>query len=420
MFIKSEWDTLREVIMHRPGIEIDYAMLSPRAFLFERPFSRERALKEHEHLQDMLKENGVEVRLLRDMACTKANSDPEFRVALENKVMGRINFYGDLEYSEKTRNEFAENIQGLDPDTLFNLLILQPSLDVRADERNKMEYPKIFSNIPLANLYFMRDQQAVSSKGVISGRMRLPQRTAEPIITRFIMRHSLGRDYVKEIPEGGFFEGGDYIPCGSFGLIGTGPRTNIEGALGAMNSGMMEHDEVFVVENPRYGFMVDDLLNNMHIDTYFNVASSGTVIGSEILARKASGTLYIREDGSYTPEKNSKPITLYDYIRSKGFNFMPLSIHEQLSYSSNFLTLSDGKILCVNSGNVFRRLVRNGIIDDNIMKEAGIHGEPEEGGMFPVKKSMSEFGIDYTSIELEELTGGYGGAHCMTFALRRS
>ncbi len=417
MFIRSEWERLREVIIHRPGVEIDYAMLSPRAFLFERPFSREEALKEHEHLQQVLQENGVQVKVLRNLVSEIAIADSKFRTALEEKVISRISFFGDIESTGKTKREFEENIKSLDSDTLFNLLILQPSLDVRTDRGNHMEYPKIFSNIPLANLYFMRDQQAVSANGVISGRMRLPQRASEPLITRFIMRNVLGREKVAEIPEGGYFEGGDYIPCGDFGLIGTGPRTNLEGAMAAMNSGMMEHDEILVLENPKYDFMVKDLLNNMHIDTYFNVASSSTVIGSEILAKKARGTIFYRENGKYV--QKGENLTLYDYIRKKGFNFMPLSIPEQLSYSSNFLTISDGKIVCVNSGNVFTRLVRNGIIDNKILESAGIGPNPGKS-MFPISSEMDKFGLDFISIELQELTGGYGGAHCMTFALRRS
>ena len=30
MSVRAEWNNLREVIMHRPGVEIDYAMLAPK------------------------------------------------------------------------------------------------------------------------------------------------------------------------------------------------------------------------------------------------------------------------------------------------------------------------------------------------------------------------------------------------------
>ena len=62
-WVNAEFDTLREVIMHRPGPEIEYAMLAPKQFLFERPFRSRDALKENEALESILRENGVKVSI---------------------------------------------------------------------------------------------------------------------------------------------------------------------------------------------------------------------------------------------------------------------------------------------------------------------------------------------------------------------
>ncbi|MGP6206490.1 arginine deiminase family protein [Cuniculiplasma sp. SKW3] len=417
MFVRKEWEKLRSVIIHRPGIEIDYAMLAPRAFLFERPFNKQRAISEHVELEQKLRENGVKVTLLREMFNSRAKSDTQFRDAMEKKVMERVVFYGDIDDSKRLMEEFSKNIGYLDADTLFNLMILEPAIDVRMDESNNMQYPKIFSNIPLANLYFMRDQQATGANGIVSGRMRLPQRRSEPSITGFIMENVIGKNHVKKIGEESFFEGGDYIPCGDFGLIGTGPRTDLNGAMDALNSGMFSHDEVLILENPKYDFMVDDLLNNMHLDTYFNIPSGEVAICSARLAKKAKGQVYEKNGEGYTP---GRKINLYDYMVEKGFNILDLSIVEQLSYSSNFLTISDGKILCVDSSKVFRRLLKNNILNEDIARKSSFELPDPEDEMFPIPKKMAEFGIDYITIDLEELTGGYGGAHCMTMAMERS
>ena len=417
MFIRKEWENLRSVVIHRPGIEIDYAMLAPRAFLFERPFKKEKAIRECVEVEEKLRENGVNVRLLREMFNSQASTNRVFRTAMEEKVKERVVFYGELDDSKRLVNDFSKNISYLDSDTLFNLMILEPSIDVRMDESNNMQYPKIFSNIPLANLYFMRDQQATGSNGIISGRMKLPQRRAEPPITGFIMEHIIGRKHVSKISENAFFEGGDYIPCGEFGLIGTGPRTDIQGAKDAIASGMLAHDEIFVLENPKYDFMVDDLLNNMHLDTYFNIASDGVAICSTRLAKKAWGQVYERDGENYTP---GRKMVLYDYMVEKGFSILDLSVVEQLSYSSNFLTLSNGKILCVDSSKVFRKLLKNNIINREIASKSSFDLPGSDDPMFPVPEKMRQFGIDYITIDLEELTGGYGGAHCMTMALERS
>ena len=107
-------------------------------------------------------------------------------------------------------------------------------------------------------------------------------------------------------------------------------------------------------------------------------------------------------------------------MKEKGFNFLDLSVVEQLSYSSNFLTISDGKIMCVNSYKVYERLLKNNIISREI-SERGKFKMPSKGDpMFPVKEKMNDYGIDFITVDLEELTGGYGGAHCMTMALERN
>ncbi|MGC1122622.1 MAG: hypothetical protein WBA22_16185 [Candidatus Methanofastidiosia archaeon] len=42
-----------------------------------------------------------------------------------------------------------------------------------------------------------------------------------------------------------------------------------------------------------------------------------------------------------------------------------------------------------------------------------------EGQFFPHKKEVYQHGIDAYPLILTNLTGGYGGAHCMTCALKR-
>ncbi len=125
----------------------------------------------------------------------------------------------------------------------------------------------------------------------------------------------------------------------------------------------------------------------------------------------------MRDDGVYHEDRETN---LYDYMTEKGFNFLDLSVVEQLSYSSNFLTISDGKIMCVNSYKVYERLLKNNIISREI-SERGKFKMPSKGDpMFPVKEKMNDYGIDFITVDLEELTGGYGGAHCMTMALERN
>ncbi len=421
MNIRSEWDPLKEVMMHRPGTEIDYAMLAPRAFLFERPFKSRIAVQEHENLELVLKENGVRVRLLRNTVVDAADQDPGFRQELEQKVLNTVRFFGNLNKSGQAKAELERNIKYLDSSTLFNIITLEPSIDLKEDSEPGSEYPTVYSNVPLANLYFMRDQQAVVPGGVIFGKMKRLQRMKEPEITKFVISRALKEKNSITVSGNGVFEGGDFMPAGKFALIGTGSRTNVDGAMQAINSGLMDFEEVAVVSNPIYDFMAGspkDPMVNMHLDTYFNMAGDGLAVGAGELMRKAQLTIFSGR-GSDTGSILGKD-TLYEYLKKKGFNILELSVAEQLGYSSNFLTLRDKKIVAVNVATVLEKLVGQHIFPDYVEHE--VKKDMEKKGnndLFPNSKAVKDHGIDHVDVKLSELTGGYGGAHCMTSALSR-
>ncbi|MCL4314535.1 MAG: arginine deiminase family protein, partial [Candidatus Thermoplasmatota archaeon] len=272
MGIRSEWDRLMKVVIHRPGPEIEYAMLSPRSFLFERPFSTSLARKEHLLMEDTLKGEGIEVIQLRDIFIDMAEHDSDFRKELEKKVENTVMFFGERDTVSSARDDFSRNLHELDPETLFAMMTLEPSLDLRRNTEGDLNYPTIYSNVPLANLYFMRDQQAVLTDGVAIGRMRNVQRRKEINIT-----------------------------MGKFAIFGTGSRTNVEGVRQVLQSGLIDFDRVYVVQNPVYDFMEVDNnpMINMHLDTYFNVPSSGTVISNRALCERSKGVIFSRTDAGY-------------------------------------------------------------------------------------------------------------------------
>lgn len=421
MRVKAEWHTLKKVLIHRPGTEIDYAMLSPRPFLFERPYRTRVAIKEHESLENTLKENGVKVDVLSDFIMDSADNEPDFREALEEKVFSMVRFYGNIESAEAAQEELRKNLSILDSSTLAKIMTLEPSIDLKLDVAEGLEYPTVYSNLPLANLYFMRDQQAVTPGGVIIGNMKRKQRMREPEITEFVLREAMHEENLHRITGNGVFEGGDFMPADKFCLIGIGSRTNFDGAMQAISSGYLDYDEVAIVENPIYDFMEDlpkDPMVNMHLDTYFNIAGDGVAVGAEELMKKAKVSIYSgRKMEEVAPIEET---TLYDYLKSKSFNFIKLGVAEQLSYSSNFLTLSDRKIVTVNVSTVLDRLLSEHVFPENV--EAQVVSDLNRRGkesLFPNRKEIRELGIDNIPVKLSELTGGYGGAHCMTAALER-
>ena len=415
MEIKSEWGRLKRVIMHRPGTEITYAMLAPKPFLFERPFNYSIADREHKNLQAVLEENGVHVDILEDLIVNTADKNSSFRKKLEDKILSLVNFYGTSESMENARRDLEKNIEYIDSLSLFQALIMEPSIDLK-EYVTGIQYPRVYSNLPLANLYFMRDQQAVSS-GVLIGNMKMQQRRRETNITSFVFKEILGAK-LKRI-ENGFFEGGDFIPAGNFCLIGTGNRTNESGAIEAMNSGIFDFDRIVIISNPLYRFMDGhDLMVNMHLDTYFNIPAAGTVITSVELAKSAQAKVYVKNtDGKYSGDSRT---TLYEFMKGEGYNFIDLGISEQLSYSSNFLTVSDGKIIAIDSARVIEKLLAENVFDDITREHIVTDMRLRKGKMFPDRKEVYNSGIDVIKIDLSEITGGYGGAHCMTSAVDRA
>jgi arginine deiminase len=407
-------------MIHRPSVEIEYAMLAPKPFLFERVFNVPKALEEHMKLEEILKENGVNVHRLDKEIINKIDHSETFRKMILNYLLEKVHFYGTIEDSSKTEKDFRKNIEFLDSKTLFDLMVLAPSIILKSNNDHTIAYPSVYSDLPLANLYFMRDQQAVADNGIIIGNMKMEQRKREIDIIKFVMENVFEIKDAFEIHKKAYFEGGDFMPAGDFSIIGIGSRTDMEGAYQAMFSGKIDSDEIFIVENPVYDFATkeENEVVNMHLLSYLNIAGDGIAVTSIYLAKIAKGTIYSKE--SRANYKKSGESTLFEYLKSKDFNFIDISIPEQLAYASNFLTLADRKIITVNVRKVIEKLLSEKVF--NIQTEKVVISELNKLGsdVFPNRIDVKKEGIDFINADLIELTGGAGGAHCMTATLERA
>jgi arginine deiminase len=186
-----------------------------------------------------------------------------------------------------------------------------------------------------------------------------------------------------------------------------------------MDSGIFDFDRIVIVSNPLYDFMDGhDIMVNMHLDTYFNIPSKGIAVTSTVLAKSAKSRVYTKDsDGHYSLDSTT---TLYDFMKGEGYEFIDLGISEQLSYSSNFLTISDGKIIAIDSSKVIKKLLAGNIFEESTRQKIVKDMELRKGRMFPDSDIMLKSGIDTIKIDLSEITGGYGGAHCMTSAVSRT
>ena len=428
--VRAEWDPLRKVVIHRPGIEMFFGLLEPYASLYERAFSRYEARREHERLEYTLKhEFKLNVLRLKESILEAADRKSEVRKHLIKAAHESIKFKGEAAEVLRAKKELEDNAKVLDSGHFFDVLLLNPLLDLEAGKGVRAIHLHVTENEPLANLYFMRDQQAVTDRGIFLSHMSKPQRRRETFLTRFLWE-TLGAKIAHATQEPGNFEGGDFIPMKDFALVGTGDRTNRSGVEQMLQSGL-GFDEVGVVHQPSHPLIPGeqrDPMIDMHLDTYFNVASSSVVVGSELLLKRAKVEVYHRQ-GTGVYKKEKEETNLHDFIKGKGFDIINITTLEQMSYASNFLCIKDGIILAVEVD----RIVKN--VLNNLVSEASANPErygklleqakkdyqtlKNEGQFFPFKKEIYQHDIDAYPIILENLTGGYGGAHCMTCALER-
>ena len=429
--ITAEWDNLRKVAVHSPGVEMYFGLLDPFASLYERSFSMKEAIREHELLTYTLKhEFKVDIIPLKETILNKADKSPLIREKLINLANEKISYTGDPEEVKYARYEAGKNRDVLDSNYYFDTFLLNPQVELESGVGTRMIQLHVTENEPLSNLYFMRDQQAVTDRGIVMSRMSKPQRQREPELTKFLW-NTLNIPIASEIKKPGTFEGGDFLPMKEFALLGVGDRSNMFGVDQVINNGL-GYSEVGVVHQPKHPLIPEnktDPMMNMHLDTYFNIASDGVVVGCEMLLKKAHVEIYQRESsGDYI--KSDEHTNLYDYIVSKGFEIIDITTLEYLAYASNFLCVKNGTIIAVEVDRIVKDVINNLInkaeLDPktygNLLKQVkkDYDNLRREGQFFPHKKEIYQHDIDAFPLNLINLTGGYGGAHCMTCALYRN
>ncbi|HUH79072.1 MAG TPA: arginine deiminase family protein [Methanoregula sp.] len=427
-YARAEWDRLHSVVIHRPGMEMFFGLLEPYASLYERAFSQDGALSELRHLEEILRRDfGVRVIHLRETITSRADEDPRIRELLVQAGRESVTFRGDQKEARLALLELEKTIPLHDAGFFFDLLLVHPSVGLAVGRGAREIDSSVTGRQPLSNLYFMRDQQAVTANGVIVGSMAKPQRRREPVVTRLFWE-ATGTPLAAGIRGPGTFEGGDFLPLGDFALVCTGDRTNREG-VGQFLAAKPGYDEIGVVRQPAHPLAggEPDPMVAMHLDTWFNVASAGIAIGAEPLMREAKVEPFVREGDGYRRE--GEETDLFTYVRAKGFDVIGITTLEQMAYAPNFLCIRDGTILAVEVDRTAKEVLRT-LAEKAAMMPArygALHALAQrdyeklrrEGQFFPHKKEVYSHDIDAVPVSLTNLTGGYGAAHCLTCPVRR-
>jgi arginine deiminase len=406
-------------------MEAFFGLLEPYSSLYERVFSLHRARREHEELVDALRSGfGVHVDDLDQLLLQAAGRNPAVARELRERVVRTVGFSGPG--ATRARRRFPGTVQRLDGEQLVQILALAPALRFERGRGARSVASFTTLRVPLTNLFFMRDQQAVTDRGIVMGRLAKPQRRRETELTSFVWR-AAGEPPVAEIRKG-TFEGGDFLPARHFALLGTGDRTSPAGVEEFLERGLA-FPEVAVVHQPRHPLVgAPDPMVNMHLDTYLNFAADGVAVGYREMLQIARVEVYVRDAGKYHKVRETR---LLPYLgQDHGFRIVPITTLEQICYASNFLTIRDRTILVPDvarhAERVLTQLRQAAERDPRRYARLFLRAARElselrsEGRFFPNKPEARDAALDSVRVPLENLTGAFGGAHCLTATLERS
>ena len=346
VYPQAEWSVAGDILMHTPGQELFNGVIHPSAGLFENYFDVDKAAEEHRGYISMLQKNGIRVHTVKEIL-DEVGID-SLRVLASNVLTYDISSIPDEDEqaTEEYRQEVLSKMSRAD---LIRCILLQPTVKLSRIDNNT-GYEAQYIQTPLMNLYFTRDQSITTPRGHVICRMNSSQRKPETDIIALCYEH-LGLKPILRIEGDGRLEGGDYIPAGTISLIGCGMRTNDEGIRQMMEADAFGHDTVVVVRDHKLWQM------QMHLDTHFNIIDRDlcTMVSSRLYARPGDPEfntcdIWARKPGTkqYVLWKQDQPFV--EYIRSRGFQIIPVDYDDEMHYANNFLTIAPRHILAIYSG----------------------------------------------------------------------
>lgn len=185
--VTSEVGRLREVVLHRPGLEL--RRLTPankEALLFDELVWVSEAQAEHDGFSDLLRAEGIVVHLFSDLLA-QTLADPAVRGALIEEVVTADSC--GVELVERVR----DHLVSMDSQDLATVLTGGVTVaevpGAREGFVGGVLGPRAFLVPPLPNTVFTRDPSAWIGEGLVLSPMHAPARQAERRLWRTVYRH---------------------------------------------------------------------------------------------------------------------------------------------------------------------------------------------------------------------------------------
>ena len=399
--VYSEIGRLKKGMLHRPGKEIENLVPDylERLLFDDIPFLED-AQKEHDAFAQALRDEGVEVLYLEDLAAESLHT-PEIREQFIDEYLEEANIRGrqtkaairELLMSIKDNKDLVEKtMAGVQKAELPEI----PEDAKGLTDLVESDYP--FAIDPMPNLYFTRDPFATIGYGVSLNHMFSETRNRETIYGKYIFTYH--PEYGGKVPlvynrtENTRIEGGDELVLSKDVLaVGISQRTDAASIEKLLTNIFREN----------LGFkkiLAFEFANNrkfMHLDTVFTMVDYDKfTIHPEIEDDlKVYSVTYVDDDLKIKEEHGDLAELLaenlgvekVELIRCGGENRVAAG-REQWNDGSNTLTIAPGVVVVYN-----RNTITNAILESKGLRLIKIHGS--------------------------ELVRGRGGPRCMSMPFER-
>jgi arginine deiminase len=394
--VRSEVGRLAEVLVHRPGIELERVTPSNKdELLFDELLWVEHAQAEHDAFAGVLGDAGVEVLYLEQLLA-EVLADPELaRRVVEHHVT-------DTTCGPQAVDRVRRLLLDEPPAGIVAHLLGGVTLEEAGGGDGLVAAAGAPGDLllhPLPNAVFTRDSSAWIGEGVVLSPMNRLVRRRETDLLRLVYRHHprfvdapvwFGGEAREHYPA--TLEGGDILVVGERGLaIGLSERTSAAGietlATRLFAEGVV--DRILVVDLPkvRSAMHLDTVVTQVDVDAFLTYPSMTAHVATHALTPRRDGRLDV-VDGGGLPRGLAWAADL-DHVRTIEPALGSLRAQrEQWNDANNTLALAPGEVVAYE-----RNVATNEVLD--------------------------RAGVVVRTIPAYELPRGRGGPRCMTCPVRR-